>query len=234
MARKQILLDLLQHANYADRAFFDGLTKEQKEQTGAVDDWAPKDVIAHVNYWKRLRVDDIKRVLEGGSVKRIEDFDHENAKIFETFSDQNWTEIMAFAEEATAALMGQLEKMSESDLEQEWRDEQPIWRVIFTNGYSHPLVHIAGHYQEQGDMRRAAEVTGMLGKPALELDDSPEWQGLICYNEACRHSLLGQKDDAIAELSKALSIRPNLVEWSQQDPDLDPIRNEPEYIALYE
>ena len=74
----------------------------------------------------------------------------------------------------------------------------------------------------------------MLGQPTLALDDSPEWIGLVFYNTACSYSLLGNKKEAIEELRKALAARPNLVDWSKQDPDLEPLHNEPDYQALYE
>lgn len=234
MARKQILLDLMQQGHYEENAFCDGLTQEERERKGKVDDWAPKDVIAHISYWKLLRGTDFQRVLEGGSAARIDDFDHENAKIFERFSDQSWNEIMAYAEEATASFISAIEKLSEADLELAYRDDQPIWRVAYTNGYSHSLIHIGTHYQNNGDLQRAAEITGMLGQPTLALDDSPEWRGLVFYNTACSYSLLGNKKEAIDKLREALAARPNLVEWSKQDPDLEPLHDEPAYQALYE
>jgi tetratricopeptide (TPR) repeat protein len=233
MARKELLMDLLKQANYEEKLFYDGLSEAEKKQSGKVDDWSSKDVLAHCSYWKRVRVADIQRVVGGGSVARIDDFDHENARIFEQFSDQSWQEIMAYAEEATAALTGQLERMSEAELELEWQDERPIWRVVVGNGYSHPLMHISDHYQKKGDMQRAAELTGMLGKPLAALDDSPTWAGTVHYNVACSYSIMGNKEKAIKELGEALALVPSLIEWSQQDSDLDPIREEEGYKALY-
>jgi len=147
VARKELLIDLLEQANFEEKSFYDGLSEAERNQSGKVDDWSPKDVVAHCSYWKQVRVADIQRVLEGESVTRIDDFDHENAKIFEQFSDQSWQEVMAYAEEATGALAGQLERMNEAELELEWQDERPIWRVVAGNGYSHPLSHISEHYQ---------------------------------------------------------------------------------------
>jgi hypothetical protein len=75
-------------------------------------------------------------------------------------------------------------------------------------------------YQEM-----TAELTG--------LDDGPEWQGTIRYNNACSFSLLGDKETAIQELRQALKLNPGLIEWSKQDSDLDPIRGEAAYQALF-
>ncbi len=233
MTRKQILIDLLQQGYEVEVEFYSGLTDADKTAVGRVDEWSPKDVIAHCAYWKQFRVADILKVMEGGSVANIDDFDHENAKIFEMFRDKSWPEVMAYAEEATAVLSAQLEKMNESELEMVWHDERPIWRVIVTNGYSHPLIHISEHYQQKGDMQRAAVLTGMLGKPLAALDDSPLWAGTVHYNVACSYALMGKKDAAIAELSQALTLTPQLIEWSQQDADLESLREDPAYQALY-
>lgn len=234
MARKQLLTDLLQKGHEQEQAFYTGLTSEDKNRPGTVDDWAAKDVIAHVAYWKQFQLSEIQKVMDGGSITRIDDFDHENAKIFERFSDQSWDEIMDYAEQATAVLTNQLQKMSEDDLELEWHDSRPIWGFIVANGYSHPIMHISGHYQQKGDMQHAAELTGMLGQPLAALDDSPRWTGTVHYNVACSYALLGDKEMAIEQLGKALALTPQLVEWSQQDPDLDSLRIEPAFLALYE
>jgi hypothetical protein len=74
------------------------------------------------------------------------------------------------------------------------------------------------------------EMTSQLAS----LDDSPEWQGTIRYNNACSLSLLGEKEMAIDELREALRLNPGLKEWSRQDTDFEPIRGEAGYQALYE
>ena len=45
---------------------------------------------------------------------------------------------------------------------------------------------------------------------------------------------MGKKKEAIDQLRQALAIRPNLVEWSKEDVDLEPLRSEAAYTALYE
>jgi hypothetical protein len=39
--------------------------------------------------------------------------------------------------------------------------------------------------------------------------------------------------EAISNLRESYGLNPSLVEWSKQDPDLDPIREMPEFQALY-
>jgi hypothetical protein len=63
-----------------------------------------------------------------------------------------------------------------------------------------------------------------MTRELTSLDDSPDWQGIIRYNNACSLSLLGDKETAINELGEALKLNPGLTEWSRQDPDFEPIR----------
>ncbi len=234
MSRKQLLLDLLQKGHFEERLFCDGLSQSEKDRQGTADDWSPKDIIAHISYWKRKRSEDFRLIKEGGTVATIDDFDHENDAVFEKFREQSWLAIIAYSEEATAALLKEIDKSSDAELELTLQGNQPVWRTAFTNAYSHPLMHIAEYYQQHGDTQRAAEVTGMLGTPTLALDDTADWQGLVLYNSACSYALLGQKEEAIKQLAEALAIRPNLTEWSTQDSDLDSLRAEPTFQALYQ
>ena len=82
-------------------------------------------------------------------------------------------------------------------------------------------------------METGLEIQEEMATALSELDDSPSWLGVNKYNLACFYSLSGQKDKAIQGLKDALHLNSELTDWSKQDPDFDPIRNEPEYLALY-
>jgi tetratricopeptide (TPR) repeat protein len=64
---------------------------------------------------------------------------------------------------------------------------------------------------------------------ALEID--PE-DASVCYNVACLFSLEGKPDRAIQCLEKALEKGFVNKEWFQKDPDLEPIREDPRFLAL--
>jgi hypothetical protein len=55
----------------------------------------------------------------------------------------------------------------------------------------------------------------------------------VKYNLACHYALLGAKAEAIRELRESLALNPGPIDWSRQDPDLDAVRGEPGYQALY-
>jgi hypothetical protein len=42
------------------------------------------------------------------------------------------------------------------------------------------------------------------------------------------------KKEAVSTLKKALKLRPDMKDWSKEDPDLENIRKEKEYLKIYE
>ncbi len=55
---------------------------------------------------------------------------------------------------------------------------------------------------------------------------------LMIYNGACLYVQLGEKAQAIAMLRQAVAAGVVNFSWMKHDPDLDPLRNEPEFIEL--
>lgn len=64
---------------------------------------------------------------------------------------------------------------------------------------------------------------------ALEVAPS---EALLHYNLACYLSLAGEKERAIRSLGRALKLDPHYRELIDKEPDFDPIRNDPGFLAL--
>ncbi len=54
------------------------------------------------------------------------------------------------------------------------------------------------------------------------------------YNLACSLALSKQNRAALRALQQAVDLGYDDFEWMQQDPDLDPLKHRPEFIALLE
>lgn len=52
------------------------------------------------------------------------------------------------------------------------------------------------------------------------------------YNLACSLALSKRKSDALRELRAAVKLGYDDFDWMQQDPDLDPLKQHPEFQAL--
>ena len=68
-------------------------------------------------------------------------------------------------------------------------------------------------------------------KAARAIDLSPN-DPLMFYNAACFYANINEKALALQTLKKALASGYGFHEWTKRDPDLDSLRNEPEYIEM--
>lgn len=67
---------------------------------------------------------------------------------------------------------------------------------------------------------------------ALEvmLAETPE-DATVLYNLACAESLTGKRAEALEHLQRAIEIDPDFRDNAEKDPDLDPIREDPEFAS---
>jgi hypothetical protein len=97
----------------------------------------------------------------------------------------------------------------------------------------HPLTHLAWYYSEHGNLETANRLQETMAERLVPVSDEPDWRGVIIYNLACHHALTGQKEQALDGLRRSMELYPGLKDWSQQDPDLNSLRQEPDYLKLY-
>lgn len=238
MARKEMIQELIAEIELLERAFFDGLTDEQRSQEGSLERWSARDLWAHIAAWKERLADNIQRAKNGQPPQWVSDFDQANAELFEQHRAMNWQQVANYAGRAARKLSQQVESLSEIELDSldfmPYANNRPVWRTVASYGYSHPMIHLAEHYREKDELMRAGELIGRMSRSMAGLDNSTEWQGVTRYNLACQYALLGEADKAIDELREALALNPGLVEWSKNDTDLEPIRAMDAYRAIYE
>jgi rhodanese-related sulfurtransferase len=140
------------------------------------------------------------------------------------------------ADHACAALVAQVERMSEAELTDpnryEWQAGSALWKETLGNGVWHPYDHMTKLYLARGDAERALGINQAL-IDTLQVDAPAELRGDAIYNLACLYARHGRIDQALAALRESLSLNPKLIEWSRQDTDLDSLRAEPAFQALY-
>jgi len=230
------LTELLEKGYQTEREFIAALTKEERDAKGSFELWTAKDILAHDSYWRRHHAENVLSVLAGKPPVETDD-DQVNEGVFSQYQDQSWDQIEALARTSLERVKEALAALSEEDLQNSdfypWLDGRPLWREFVGNIYTHPILHVSDWYIKRGNATRAAELYQEMTGKLTRLSDDPEWIGTIRYNNACSFSLLGDKEKAISELREALKLRPGLTEWSQQDPDFEPIRAEAGYKALY-
>jgi hypothetical protein len=237
MTRKEMVLQLLQRGYELEVAFASSLSMEQRSEAGTWEEWSVRDSLAHNAAWRAHVASALAAVAAGEEPVGADDYQHQNQAIYEQNRLKSWAEVRQMAAEAHNALCDQVSALSDPDMNRTdilpWQTGRPLWQVVVGTGFSHPLVHVSDHQKRSGQIEEAAATVGELASAVAGLDDSADWQGRVKYNLACRHALLGEVPEAIAQLGEALELSPSLLEWSMQDPDLDVIREEPDCRGLF-
>jgi hypothetical protein len=234
---KSELTELLQKGYQVETEFMAALPDGERNADGTFENWTAKDCIAHNAYWRKHHAEDVLAVLAGKTPTHTDD-DQINDEVYSRYKDQSWEDIDTLVDASMKRMGEAIASLSEEDLQRHdfypWEQGRALWREIVGNIYTHPVIHLSEWHIKRGHPSRAAEMYQEMTGQLTSLDDSPDWQGIIRYNNACSFSLLGDKETAINELGKALKLNPGLTEWSRQDPDFEPIRGEAGYQALYE
>ncbi|HZT92484.1 MAG TPA: cupin domain-containing protein [Gaiellaceae bacterium] len=77
----------------------------------------------------------------------------------------------------------------------------------------------------------AGEYAAVADRAAEVLADDPPY-AVLHYNFACAASLAGRPDQALAHLRRGLELSERLRAWAKEDPDLEPLREDPRYREL--
>jgi tetratricopeptide (TPR) repeat protein len=233
---KKELTELLQKGYQVEKEFIAALPDLERNAAGTFEYWTAKDYIAHNAYWRKHHAEDVLAVLAGKPPTHIDE--QINDEVYSRYKDQSWEDVDTLVDASMERMGEALASLDEDDLQRHdfypWEQGRALWREIVGNIYTHSIIHLGEWYIKRGSPARAAEMYQEMTRNLISLDDSPEWQGVIRYNNACSLSLLGDKETAINELREALKLNPGLTEWSRQDTDFEPIRGEAGYQAIYE
>jgi hypothetical protein len=171
--------------------------------------------------WDERAVDNHQAALQGVPLPSYGDTDDANNEIFLAHRDMSWEDIQRKVDAVHQKVTAWLDAQAEDDLTDParfaWLNNRTLWGRIVGNSVIHPLLHLAES----------------LVPPLLALSDAPAWRSATLYNLACYYALAGLKDKAIAKLGEAFQIDSSLVEWSKEDADLNSLRDDPAFQALY-
>ena len=230
---KSIVLDLLRQGHLAEVAFVQGLDETERTATGTPQLWSAKDHLAHMTYCLHQNlIQRVNAILQQQEVPpREESVDQMNARVFAEHQLRPWSEIHANFEQVYAGLIQLAERLSEADLMDSHRfnviaEGRPLYVVFLGNGYEHLQEHLVQYYSDRKDLSRAIPLREECANRVIQTS-VPEWvKGWFLYNLACFYALQNQLEQAAARLQEALTLAPDLKEWSQSDPDLVALRDQ--------
>ncbi len=110
-----------------------------------------------------------------------------------------------------------------------WRNGQPLLGMVMGNLFWHPKSHIAGYYQERGQVPPLGRMDENAVELSMRVDGTPQGRGVALYNLACYYATTGQTEKAMAPLIQSLELRPDLRAWSREDADLASLRGRSDF-----
>ncbi len=240
MAEKSMkaqLLDLLHRARADEVTFVDSLAGADLDMQGTIDHWSAKDTVAHLTLWRTIAGERLGAVRRGETPPKYDNYLEVNDQGFESNRHRTWQEVLSDSQRAFQELVASVEGMSQEELTDperyERREGEPLWSNIRSNGFDHPISHISQYYLDRGEKGRALAMQRDMVAAVSLLDPSPRARGTAVYNLGCFLALNGEHKEAIERVRESFALRPDLLEWSKQDSDLNSLRELPEFKALY-
>ncbi len=234
-ALRAALIALLNRSQAHEEAFRAEFSEAEREQVGTADNWAPKEVIAHLAYWKNRQSARVEAMARGEEAPESEDWGMVNTETWPEHARLTWDESVKRSDEATSRLITAVKALPESaltDPDDQESEANLLFATTMGNSIGHVAEHMADHYRSLGQTDRAMQVQQEVVQEIVDAHLGASAEGSARYNLACYYALHGQPDDAISELRDALAKRPDLIPWARQDHDLDSLREDAAFQAL--
>ena len=229
MAMLPSLLSLASYSAQVEAEFVAGLTPSERQAIGVCDDWAAKDLVAHVTTWRERGAEDLKAVLRGPLPPEPQEFDEVNRAIFDQNHGQPWEVVLGRVKKSWESFTMALRDLTEDMLAAgggEAQPDRPLWRRVTVDAGNHPVLHYAEFARRRGRGASATQWMEGLSPLLLAVDPAGAWHGIVHYNLACHYAQTGMADKALDSLRAALELSPGLREWSRQDSDLAPLHED--------
>lgn len=192
--------------------------------------WRPQDHLAHLAYWRDRYARVIDAVRTGGEVPPEGD-EEQNKRAMEEMRDESVADVVARANRSWDLFQQVLEDCSEDDLVRPHphRPDRPLVDGLIGD---HLGTHIFWCQMEAGNEREAEAILRWAQDLSARISDEPRSRGVGNYNLACFYARTERADEALSLLEKAFEDAPDVREWAREDPDLEPIRDDPRVRKL--
>lgn len=228
---KTIVLDLLQQGHRDEEAFLQELSEDERNAIGTPELWSVKDHMAHQTFWHQDLVVKLTAILQQQEVPpSAQDEDQLNATVVEEHRLLPWSAVHAESEQVYAELIKLVEQLSEEDLTTSNRfaaisRERPLYTVFLGPCYEHDQEHLAQYYSDRHYLSKAIEIRERCVNRIMRTEVQARVKGGFLYNLACFYAQQNRLEKAAALLQEALTLAPDLKEYSKSDPDLAALRN---------
>jgi hypothetical protein len=223
ISEKQKILALVQQTYDDLMTLAMGLSTEEKKSKGSLKLWSAKDMFAHLTFWENHFKNQLKKQATGEKIPNSGDYyDQVNDGVLYEHLDQPFEEALNEYQELHSELVKMYAQFSEEDLadlkKYDWLEGRSMTDRILGNSVWHPESHLADYLVKHGKLDQATRMQEALTE---QLKSFSTWRATAMYNLACFYALNSMPEKAIPCLKEAFKGRPDLIEWSKQDTDLD-------------
>jgi hypothetical protein len=193
--------------------------------------WHPKDHLAHMA-WHRERNAQLIDAVRSGSQPPPEGGEDINDKIYAETKDRPATEVIADARRSWEMLEAAIEACNDKEWERPRPYGPPGRKLMDGSPADHLAAHLFWCYIEAGNEKDAEGVLVWARDLSSKTSSDPKTHAVATYNLACYYARTAQVPETVSLLRESFEGDPGLRDWSQKDPDLDEIRDDPRMVEL--
>lgn len=232
---KDALLVFLKLINNEFAIFERELTEKQKKEKGSLEKWSAKDILSHLVFWGNHFNSQAEKAKTDEKVPQAGDyFDQINDGVLIEHMEQPFSEALVELDRSFQRSTAILMSYSADELNDKDNFEYLDGRTLIDNALGtlgwHIAHHISDFYVKNGQIDKAINLQEKYTK---RLRNFPAWEANTSYNLACFFAQVGEKEKAIINLNNAFIARQDLIEWSKNDTDLDILREDSGFKALF-
>jgi hypothetical protein len=237
MIAKEQLISIIETTIQEYRGLEVTFPADALEKKGSLKQWALRDDVIHCAYYIQQFADRLAWPRDHAKVDGS-DYLKVNDDVWAAHQTESWSQTMTMLEDACRAVIAGLEKLTDEELNDgatfTWMGGQSVAQYIPGLVFTHGLMHIQYALLREGMTKAAIENADMAYRMIEPLDTSEAGRGRNLYNKACSYALAGHRAEAIPMVREAVKLAPSLLEWSKQDSDLDGLRDDPQFVAIYQ
>lgn len=216
--------------------YLDAFSEAERSAEGSYENWAPKDRIAHITYWRRRAVEKLAYLSRGQNPPDYPQPEDCNRQTFMENRHKSVQALLLDADKVLEALSLALGRYSEDEL-RELRGPSSLRHpsllgYVIDQCYSHPVYHLCDAYLHLDQWNKVDQLQAQRVLDVTGLDPSPFAAATVYYDRASFAALTGDRENALTYLEKCLSGRPDLKQFASQDEDLRSLRDDPRFQAL--
>jgi hypothetical protein len=198
-------------------------------ECGSAGCWAAAPLVAHNAEFKHQQVQRLTAIAAGTTPPDFTEIDHGSAAVYQRYAALPATAVAADSWQASGALIDGLAALPDEDLldpaRHPWLRGRMLWLQVIVRGFWHPAGHLGDYYLGHGEPEQAVGVASRAVATAAGLDAPAAARGMASYNLACVQARAGRPDDALAALTEAVGLNPDVRANAARDPDLAGLRD---------